>query len=117
VVTNRELNASKGTSLQKIYPIGTLDYPNADARRHLSLDRVYVLSVDDFERLVAAVKNDGVYLPNALARCVADDRDRSTAKFLFHQHLDAQRIRNGRSRLLDAALDDVSRRLESALPA
>lgn len=116
VVTNRELNASKGTSLKQAYPAGTLEYPNADAERYLPLERVYVLSVDDFERVVAAMKHDGLDLPTMLARCVEDDRDPAQSKFLFQQHLDAQRIKNGISPLLEAALDGVTERLKGHLP-
>jgi hypothetical protein len=113
VVTNRELNASRGTRLRETYPAGTLEYPDADAQRYLSLDRVYVLSVDDFERVVAGIKQDRLHLPTLLSQCVEADRAPESMKFLFHQHLDALRIKHGRSQLIDDALDAVVARFEA----
>ena len=54
IVTNKELGASKGTALASMYPEGTLDYPNAEAEGLLPRKRLYVLAIDDFERLTNA---------------------------------------------------------------
>lgn len=113
VVTNRELNSSRGSRLRETYPAGTLEYPNADAQRLLPLDHVYVLSVDDFERVVAAITQDHLHLPTLLSRCVQCDAAPETARFFFHQHLDAFRIKEGRSVLIDVALDAVIARYEA----
>lgn len=113
VVTNRELNASKGTRLREVYPAGTLDYPDAEAERFLPLERVYVLSVNDFERVAAAIRHDRLHLPTLLSQCVESDRAPQTSKFFFHQHLDALKIKNGRSVLIDEALDAVVARFEA----
>lgn len=114
VVTNRQLNASRGSRLRETYPAGTLEYPNADAQKFLPLDHVYVLSVDDFERAVAAIKQDHLHLPTLLAQCVQCDAAPETARFFFHQHLDALKIKDGRSVLIDVALDAVVARFEAA---
>jgi hypothetical protein len=82
VVTNKELNASRGTTLHEMYPAGKLDCPNPAAELYLPLQRVYVVSVDDFERLMAAAKTSGFDVPQFLEKCVEADSDPSTSKFL-----------------------------------
>jgi hypothetical protein len=66
VVTNKELNASRGTILREMYPAGKLDYPHPEAERYLPLQRVYVVSIDDFERLMAATGNPEFDIPHFL---------------------------------------------------
>lgn len=115
VVTNRELAASRGTLLAEMYPEGKLTYPNADVEHTLPLSRIYVLSVDDFERVVAAINSDHLSLPDLLAACVARDARPETAKFYFEQHLAAHTVRNGRSKVLNDALDRSAERLNATL--
>jgi len=115
IVTNRDLLACNGVGLKETYPEGTLDYPDPDCERYLPLERVYVLSIDDFERLVAAAREGTAHLPAVLERCVAADRDPHTQKLLFEQHLAAQRIPLSFSDLVNDAIEGSSKRLEAAL--
>lgn len=69
VVTNRELNASRGTKLREMYPEGKLDYPSVEASIYLPLERVYFISIDDFERLMAAARTAEFGVPSFLEKC------------------------------------------------
>ena len=87
IVNNKELGVSKGTDFASIYPDGTLEYPNAEAERLLPHNHIYVLSIDDFERLTNAAASGQIELPAFLASCVRDDEERQSARHLFEQHL------------------------------
>ncbi len=115
VVTNKELGASRGTVLAEMYPEGTLAYPNAEAERLLPRDRVYVLSIDDFERLANAAADQAVDLPGFLASCVEDDGDPETALHLFEQHLDRRGVAGRFSRVVEDAVGASLARLEGVL--
>jgi len=115
VVTNKELNASRGMTLREMYPAGKLDYTSPEAEPYLPLERVYVLSIDDFERLMAAARRPGFDVPQFLDKCMESDTDPSALKYFFWQHLDALRVPNGWSPLLSEALDHAQERLGNAL--
>ena len=73
IVTNKELVVSRGTVLASMYPAGKLDYPNSEAERLLPRDRIYLLAIDDFERLTNGADDGKIDVPTFLASCVADD--------------------------------------------
>ena len=73
IVTNKELGAGKGTALASMYPEGTLDYPSVEAEKLLPRNHIYVLAIDDFERLTNAAERGQIELPAFLASCVHDD--------------------------------------------
>ena len=115
IVTNKELGASRGTVLASMYPDGTLKYPNGEAERLLPLDHIYVLAIDDFERLTNAAADGHIDVPNFLASCVDDDRNPETALHLFEQHLDRQRVPQQFSQVVEMAVDDSFSRLKRAV--
>lgn len=114
IVTNRELHTSRGTLLKEMYPGGKLEYPDEQTARWLPLEHIYALSVEEYERLMAAVR-DGADLPQLLAACVEADSKPQTAKFLFEQHLAALKVPTGRSDLVNSALDRSVDRLAAAM--
>ena len=115
IVTNKELGASKGTALASMYPTGTLDYPNTEAERLLPCSHIYVLSIDDFERLTNAAARKEIELPAFLASCVHDDQDRQSAVHLFEQHLNRRTVPACFSQTVDKAIEASLTRLEEAL--
>ncbi len=114
IVTNKELGASKGTTLAAMYP-PILTYPDEDAKRFLPLENIYVLSIEEFERLVTAARDPGFDLPGFVDQCVATDHDSASAVYYFEQHLDEQRIPLGHSSLVTGAIKNAEARLERAL--
>jgi hypothetical protein len=86
VVTNKPLNVGSGADLRAIYPEGQLEYPSAEAKSLLPLERVYFISVDEFERLMASI-SDAALLHEFLRECVRLDADPRTGKFFFDDHL------------------------------
>jgi hypothetical protein len=98
-----------------MYPADTLAYPTEDARRYLPLERIYVLSVGEFERLIAAAMSPELDLPNILEECVAADAIPETAVFFFEQFLDKKRIPRTCSVVVTGALDSAQARLDSAV--
>lgn len=115
IVTNKELGASKGTALASMYPEGTLDYPSAEAEKLLPLERIYVLAIDDFERLTNAAANGPIELPAFLASCVHDDAEPRTARHLFEQHLNERSVPMRFSHTVESAIDAGMARLRVAL--
>jgi hypothetical protein len=114
IVTNRDLHASRGTLLKEMYPDGKLDYPDEAIATLLPLERIYAVSIEEFERVMAAARNE-VHLPGLLAACVEADSKPATAKFTFEQHLNALKIHRGNSQLVTQALDRSEERLTAAL--
>ena len=115
IVTNKELGLSKGTALAATYPDGTLDYPNIETERLLPHNHIYVLSIDDFERLTNAAAGGQIELPEFLASCVRDDQEPKTAVRLFEQHLNRGKIPVQFSDTVENACQASHGRLERAL--
>ena len=115
IVTNKELGASKGTALASMYPEGTLDYPNAEAESLLPRNHIYVLSIDDFERLTRAASSGQIELPGFLASCVRDDEGPETALHLFEQHLNRRKVPLLFSDTVEKAIEAGLQRVQRAL--
>ena len=115
IVTNKELGASRGTALESIYPQGTLAYPAPQTEHFLPLKRVYVLSIEDFERLVSAEADGSISIPEFLASCVSDDEAPETQVMLFEQHLNRQKVQLKLSPVVDNALKESMSRIEKAM--
>jgi hypothetical protein len=116
IVTNRELMLGTGARLRRMYPVGALDYPDEQTEILLPLEHVYILSIDDFERLIAAVRLNNLNLPEFITQCVNSDRSPATGKLLMEQHLSSAKVPHGRSSMIDNAIELASNRLEGALP-
>lgn len=115
VVTNKDVSASSGSNLASMFPEGRLDYPNDEARRFLPLEHVYVISVDDYERLVANASQAPHSLPSILSNCVKCDSDSTTSCYHFWMHLNRLHLAEGVSTLVRKAYDGALSRLEAAL--
>jgi hypothetical protein len=116
IVTNRELSTGEGTSLASMYPEGTMNPENPDALALLPLENIFVVSISDFERLAHAVRNEHLDLVEFLDLCVAANKDGQTSRLYIGHHLDREKIpRNGRSKLVNDAIDVCSNRLASVL--
>ena len=115
IVTNKELGASRGTVLASMYPEGTLDYPNPEAERFLPRKHIYVLAIDDFERLTNSAESGKIELPAFLASCVHDDERPPTALHLFEQHLKRRKVPMLFSHTVEEAISASRLRLERAL--
>lgn len=113
VVTNKELSAGRGTALVEMYPTGTLDYPSEDAHRYLPLSNIYVVSVEDYERIMVSAQRLELDLPSFLRKCISDDSKPETAKFFMEQHLNYYEIPRHTSDLVADALDESYARLAS----
>ena len=117
VVTNKELAVGKATALAAMYPEGTLEPPNAEAARLLPLQRVYLLSIDDFERLTSGAAHGLVDLPEFLSSCVDDDSTPESSLFLFEQHLNRRSVPRRFSEVVSSAIEAGFYRSEVAVRA
>lgn len=90
-------------------------YPNAEAERLLPLKRIYVLAIDDFERLTNAAASGQNDLPAFLASCVHDDAGPQTARQLFEQYLNKRSVPTLFSHTVESAVDAGMVRLLGAL--
>ncbi len=112
IVTNKELSASRGPALASMYPPGTLTYPSEESAQLLPLEHIYVLSIEDFERLMAGASQFD--LSSFLRECVEADRMPETSVHFFEQHLDKRRVPRRFSKLVTTALEDASSRVARA---
>ncbi len=112
IVTNREVSASNGRTLAAMYPPDTLIPSLPEAIDHLPLEHVYVLSIEDFERLVHGLPTANVELPQFLDDCVTADATATTAAFYFQQHLTHASIPRSYSAVVRDEIDAICRRLE-----
>lgn len=101
IVTNKELGAGSGARLASMYPPGTL--PPDSAGETLPLSRIYVLSIEDFERFVSAARSGHIDVPTFLDDCVASDANPATSVYFFGQHLDRAAAPHSLSRLVTDA--------------
>ena len=115
IVTNKELSAGRGTSLAQMYPAGDLSYPCSEAEQYLPLENVYILSIEDFERLMAVSRSPDFDLPIFLHDCVVADQAPETSVFYFEQHLDRKQIPRDCSQLVVDAIDAIEGRLTRSL--
>jgi hypothetical protein len=115
IVTNKELSASRGTALASMYPPGALDYPNPESGKFLPLTNIYVLSIEDFERLISGVSTKECTLSSFLDGCVEADQQAETSVHFFEQHLDRRKMPRKYSELVTNALDETTIRLSKAL--
>jgi hypothetical protein len=112
IVTNWEVSASNGRALAAMYPPETLVPSIPDAINYLPLEHVYVLSIEDFERLVHGLPTAGVQLPQFLEGCVTADAKAATAVFCFQQHLAHGNIPRSYSAIVRGEIEAISARLE-----
>jgi len=115
IVTNREVNASNGASLAEMYPSNALTPIFPRATLYLPLERIYVLSIEDFEWLVGGLNMLGLALPEFLDDCVAADSKSESSVFFFEQHLARRKVPRSHSALVESAIEESARRLERAV--
>lgn len=103
VVTSRELGLGSGEQQKRLYPPGSLEYPDDDARQNLPLENVFSMSILEFERLSTAVTRGDIRLPDLLKDAVQKNRDPQTSAILF-DHFVGQHVRiwGSPSLLIDA---------------
>lgn len=114
IVTNKELMVGRATRLEKLY--GEKILPPGGYKEHrLPLENIYVVSIDDFERMIIAESKGELDLPEFLADCVQADADASTATFLIEQHLSSRGIPQRASEIVRTELDRAIARTQQIL--
>jgi len=112
IVTNKELSVGRGSVLKEIYTDGILNVPSNEISRRLPLSNVYVVSIDDFERMMEACRLGEIYLPDFLNECVENDNNPELSKYYMEQHLAAARISNHVSELVSEAFKNSINRFQ-----
>lgn len=114
VVTNKEVSASRGELLKKMYPEGKLDYPSLEAASLLPLTHVYFISVDNFEWFTTASATTNFNAQTFLEACVSDDDNPATAAYYFEQKLKIHKAPHEQTALISNAIDSAIERMEGA---
>ena len=114
IVTSSELVIGTGTQLVDLYPQHKLEVHEAGAGHRLPLERVFVMSIDDYEWLMQAASLGQLSLPTFLDECVARNARPETAMFLMAQHLERTGPRLLSPTVVDA-LTASRRRVRAAL--
>lgn len=112
IVTNRELTAGTGKKLSQIYPEETLQTPDSSVSDRLPLENIYVVSVEDFERLIMSAKNNDIDLPKFLNKCKVHDSKPDTMVFYMQQHLEQSKLPNYVSHIVDECYKTAFARIE-----
>ena len=87
VVTNLELSIGRGDNFEKMLPDNFLS--SAGYRRDaIPLEYIYIVSIDDYERLMGLVRLGHCDLADVLKTCVERDGAPETARLLLGHHLD-----------------------------
>lgn len=114
IVTNKELSASGGSALASMYPPDTFTCPSPECAQFLPLSNIYVLSIEDFERLISGISSTEFALPSFLDDCVEANQKADTSVHFFEQHLDRWKLPRVYSELVENALKDITVRLGRA---
>jgi hypothetical protein len=112
VITNKELGISHGENIQGMTPPGWFDPPTPKAAALLPPAHIYFVPVQDYERLMVAAQRNEIDLPSFLRRCVELDADPATAVLFMQQRLEKEKVRQGFSDLVVAAVEASAKRLE-----
>lgn len=83
IVTSRELYIGGGQALQRLVPEDARGYPNEEAERRLPLSNVFVMGIEEFERLIGGVRANEISLPLLLRDAAAANQDGSTSRTCF----------------------------------
>jgi hypothetical protein len=100
--------------LRQMLPEGRLECPDEQAAEILPLEHVFVVSIDDFERLCAETACGEIELASFLRTAVSDNKKPETAKWFFDQHL-AGKTSKSPSGLIRDARENAELRMRSAL--
>ncbi|MFS2049365.1 hypothetical protein ACEN9J_19565 [Variovorax sp. Varisp41] len=115
VVTSRQLHFGYGGLLASLYPPGRLAYPNENAERLLPHNHIFILSIEELEVLMGSIQAGEISLSTLLRKAAADNKDPSTAKLYFLDHLRSHGIRNFQPALIKQAIEDSHARLAREL--
>ena len=115
VVTSRELNIGNGGRLQRMYAPGQLNYPNAVAEKNLPLTNVFILSIEDFERLMGCVAAGEINLSAILREAVTANENGATARMFFSDFLGKYTKRWAIPSVIQNARQAADARIKAAL--
>ena len=116
VVTMQDTFVGNGVDFFNMIGMGELEKiyeRNRDSAR-IPAEHMYFMSVQDFELLVACVKQGGVTFSSALKMAVADDSVPETKKFVFSQHILSSYGLPNLIEFLSSEIDCVLARCEAA---
>jgi hypothetical protein len=117
IVTSRQLNVGGGEMLLKMYsPEAAEEVLPMIARQHLPPENIFILSVEDFERLSGCLRKGQIDLETLLHNAAVANRNPQTSTMYFSDFLkNAAREGWTQPRLIADARDDSTRRMERHL--
>jgi hypothetical protein len=114
LVTSRELFVGGGEMLLRLYRRGDFDYPDDTAKQNMPLHNVFVLSIENFERLSCAVASGAVRLPDLVKEAAAKNQDPATSAILFDAFIERYVSNWGLPDLISSARRESEARIRSA---
>lgn len=87
LVTSRELFIGGGEMLRRLYAEGEFDYPDDSSRASLPLTNVFIVSIENRERLSNAVAAGAVSPPALMKEAVKTNLDPTISAILFDAFL------------------------------
>ncbi|MDR6493514.1 GapS1 family protein [Paraburkholderia sp. 22099] len=115
VVTSRELYVGGGEMLQRLYPADEFGYPDHDAARRLPLSNVFVMGIEEFERVMGCVRIGEVKLPDLLREAALANQDGRTSRMFFSDFLKGYVKEWTLPSILEKAQDQVQEKIRAAL--
>jgi hypothetical protein len=114
LVTSRELFIGDGEMLRRLYKEQEFEYPDDRARLNLPLTNVFVVSIENFERLCNAVAAGACSLPALMKEAVEKNRNPSTSAILFDAFIGKYVSTWGWPGLIQRARQEAERRIRHA---
>jgi hypothetical protein len=116
VVTSRQVHLGHGEMLVDLYPSDRLSYPDESASTRLPLRNVFILSIEEFERTMGAVRSGELKLGEFLREAAVSNEDPVKSRMYFAHYLEQHVKRFHTPSLITQALEESKSRLAEILP-
>jgi hypothetical protein len=101
--------------LQRLFPTNEFGYPDQDAASRLPLSNVFVMGIEEFERLMGCVRVGEVKLPDLLREAALANQDGRTSRMFFSDFLTGYVKEWTLPSVLEKAQEQVHERISEAL--
>lgn len=103
IVTNIDLLIGNIYKFKEVFGPKIAEFKRTYPKSNLPINNIFVVSVDEWERLVSLLKDQGLDFFDFLSQASNEDSDHRTAKFTMDQHVGAR----GGGRVATAVSDTV----------
>lgn len=114
VVCNIDLMVGNLFKFEEVFARKKKEFEQKYPSSNLPIHNMYVIAIDEFEKLISAVEHREIDLFHFLQQAAFRDSDQKTAKYTFEQHLSGLNVGEV-ANVVSQALKDSQNRIESVL--